>query len=43
VFAAVIAAGEAGGSTVSPYVFGGFTLVVMLALLGITLLIKVER
>jgi len=43
VFAAVVAAGEAGQSTVSPYVFGGFTLVVLLALLGITLLLKVER
>lgn len=42
-FAAVYAASEAGESTISPYVFGGFALAALLVLLGVTLMLKVER
>lgn len=42
--AAVVAAGEgAEGGLVSPYVFGGFTLALLLFLLVVTLLINVDR
>lgn len=42
-FAAVTASAEAGESVVSPYVFGFFAFGVLMALLAVTLMIKVER
>jgi hypothetical protein len=42
--AAVWASGEgAEGGLISPYVFGGFTLAVLMLLLVITMLINVDR
>jgi hypothetical protein len=43
VFAALTASAEAGESVVSPYVFGFVGLGVLVALLVVTLMIKVER
>ncbi len=42
-FAALTASAEAGESVVSPYVFGFVGLGVLVALLVVTLMIKVER
>jgi hypothetical protein len=43
VFAALTASAEAGESVVSPYVFGFVALGTLVALLVVTLMIKVER
>jgi hypothetical protein len=43
VFGALTASAEAGESTMSPFVFGFVGLGVLLALLVVTLMLKVER
>lgn len=41
--AAVVASAESGESLVSPYVFGGVALALLLLLLVITMMINVDR